>query len=149
MAKRDQYHPDYKGLYPNEDISPAIMTALKRSDRKMEYMEVDLKQGPYQQDSAEFTRCREDSLERLIQEEGMEFAAPGPSPEEIAIRHDEVERIRKALLLLEPEEYALIWALFFEGLTIRAYAKRMGCPTMTIYNRKAQIQKKLKKLLEN
>lgn len=144
MAKRDQYHPDYHKLYPGEEISPAIMTALKRGDRKMEYMEVDLKQGPYQQDSAEFTRCREDSLERLIQEEGMEFAAPEPSPEEIAIRHDEVDKLCAALKQLNPDEYALIHALFFEQISEKEVAKQKGITQQGISKRLRKIYRKIR-----
>lgn len=43
MAKNDQYHPDYKKLYPEIELRPEILTVLKRSDRKMEYIDVDLK----------------------------------------------------------------------------------------------------------
>ena len=52
MAKRDKYHPNYKKLYPSEEIAPEVMKLLKRSDRKMEHMEVDLKQGVFRQESS-------------------------------------------------------------------------------------------------
>ena len=45
MAKRDKSHPDYTKLYPGAEIAPEVAQLLKRSDRKMEYMEVDLKRG--------------------------------------------------------------------------------------------------------
>ena len=38
MAKRDKYHPDYKKMYPGEDITPTVLSVLKQSDRKMKYM---------------------------------------------------------------------------------------------------------------
>lgn len=37
MAKRDKYHPDYKKMYPGEDITPTVLSVLKQSDRKMKY----------------------------------------------------------------------------------------------------------------
>ena len=148
MAKRDKYHPDYRKLYPGVKISPEVMKTLKQSDRKMEYMEVDLKQGPFQRETAEFARCREDSLERLIDEEGMEFVSSGLSPEETAIRNDEKSRLRRALLMLEAEEFALIWALYFVGLSEAEYAKHMGVSQKTISNRWVKIAKKLKNQLK-
>ena len=28
MAKRDKYHPDYKKMYPGEDITPTVLHTL-------------------------------------------------------------------------------------------------------------------------
>ena len=152
MAKRDKYHPDYTKLYPGEDITPEVLESLKRSDRKMEYMEVDLKQGGFRQDpatqTAVFVPSREDSLERMQEEDKAEFVLTAPSPEDEAVHKDEVDRLCRAMRMLEPEEYELIYALFFESMTEREYAKRIGSAPMTIHNRKVRIQGKLKKLME-
>ena len=43
MAKHDKYHPDYSKLYPGIESRPEILAVLKQSDRKMKYIEVDLK----------------------------------------------------------------------------------------------------------
>lgn len=149
MAKRDKYNPDYQKLYPNAEISAEVMKVLVQSDRKMKYMEVEIKLGTFLQDSAEFVPTREDSLDRLIDEGKMDFPSLEPTPEEIAIQHDEIDQLSSALKKLNPEDFALIHALFFEGKTEREYAKRTGTPYMTIHNKKVRIQEKLKKLLEN
>jgi len=60
MAKRDKYHSDYKKLYPGVEITPEIEKHLKRSDRKIRYMEVEIKHGVYRQGSAAFVPTRED-----------------------------------------------------------------------------------------
>ena len=44
MPKYDRYHPDYGRLYPEIQARPDVLSVLKKSDRKMEYMEVDIKQ---------------------------------------------------------------------------------------------------------
>ncbi len=149
MAKRDKYNPDYQKLYPNVEISAEVMKVLVQSDRKMKYLEVEIKHGTFLQDSAEFVPTREDSLDRLIDEGKMDFPSLEQTPEEIAIQHDEIDQLSSALKKLNPEDFALIHALFFEGITEREYAKRTGTPYMTIHNKKVRIQEKLKKLLEN
>ena len=47
VKKRDTYEPDYSKLYPGVEITPEIMQVLRQSDRKMRYMEVELKQGSF------------------------------------------------------------------------------------------------------
>ena len=42
MSKR-KYRPDYGKLYPGVELNEAVLDVLKKSDRKMEYMEYDLK----------------------------------------------------------------------------------------------------------
>ncbi len=152
MAKRDKYNHDYKELYPREKITPEVLKVLKQSDRKMKYMEVEIKHGVFRQDmnakTAAFAPTREDSLERLLDDEGVEFISSIPSPEETAVHGDEINRLCAALKRLNPDEYALIHALFFEGISERAYAARIGSHYMTIHNRKVKIQEKLKKILE-
>lgn len=149
MARRNKYNPDYKKIYPGVDISPLVLKTLQQSDRKMKYMEVEIKQGIFKQDTADFSPSREDSLERLREEKRIEFPSSERSPEEIAVHNDEIDRLCKALQELKPEEYDLIHALFFEGLTEREYAEKTRTAPMTVHNRKVQIQKKLKNLLEN
>ena len=43
MSKKDKYLIDYKKLYPGVDIPPEVLDVLKNSDRKMMYVELDLK----------------------------------------------------------------------------------------------------------
>lgn len=148
MVKRDKYHPDYAKLYPGEEITLEVLESLKRSDRKMEYMEVDLKQGTFLQDAALFTPGREISLEHLMDIEDMDFASVELSPEEIAVHNDEVDRLCKALKKLKPEEYALIHALFFEQISQEVLAKQMGITQQGVSWKLRQVLARIKKLME-
>ena len=73
MSSRDKYHPNYKELYPGIQNRPEILDTLKKSDRKMEYMEVDLKRGTFIYDGekqiAKFIPSREDSYDQMISED--------------------------------------------------------------------------------
>lgn len=153
MAKYDRYHPNYKKLYPGIGDRPEILTALKKSDRKMEYIEVDLKSERFVQDqetgTAVFLPSREDSYERLRDEDKLQFVADEDTPEGKAIHADELQRLRAAMRKLTPDEAELIHALFYEEAGERRFAKETGLPQSTIHYRKARILAKLHKLMEN
>ncbi len=149
MAKRDKYHPDYAKLYPGEEIKPEVLESLKRSDRKMEYMEVDLKQGVFRQNVAKFDSCREISLDQLTDEEEIDFLSSELSPEELALHNDEIDRLCNALKKLEPEEYALIHALFFEQIPEKTLANQARITQQGISWRLKQILAKLKIFMKN
>ena len=148
MKIRDKYNPDYHKLYPGVHISQEVMDALQQSDRKMKYMEIDLKQSGFRQEKAEFCSGREFSLDSLLEDETVDIPSRSPMPEDIAIQHEEIERVRKALHMLEPDEFDLIWALFFESLTERAYANRLGISQKAVNKRWHKIRTKLKILLK-
>ena len=71
MPKYDKYHPDYGSLYPEIQARPDVLSVLKKSDRKMEYMEVDIKQERFSYDPegkvADLLPGREDSYDRLME----------------------------------------------------------------------------------
>lgn len=152
MAKRDKYHPDYKKMYPGEDITPTVLSVLKQSDRKMKYMEVELKQGTFHQDpatqTAVFVPSREDSLERLQEEDKAEFPSTTPSPEDEAVHNEELDRLRKARIMLLPDEQALIRALFDDGLSEREYAQMLGISQKAVNKRWHKVRAKLQKFLK-
>ena len=152
MAKRDKYHPDYKKMYPGEDITPTVLSVLKQSDRKMKYMEVELKQGTFYQDpatqTAVFVPSREDSLERLQEEDKAEFPSTTLSPEDEAVHNDELDRLRKARKKLSPDEQALIRALFDDGLSEREYAQMLGISQKAVNKRWHKVRAKLQKFLK-
>ena len=151
MAKWDKYHTDYMKLYSEGSLTPEIITVLKKSDRKMKYMEEDLKRGAFVQNQkkriAKFLPSREDSLDRLIDEANAQFPDAAPSPEEAVIHADEIQRLQKAVAQLPPEERALISALFFNEMSQRTYARKIGVSQASVSYRKLAIQRKLKKLL--
>lgn len=61
----------------------------------------------------------------------------------------EIERLKKALLQLDAEEYKLIKELFYKEIPLREYARINGIPFTTVQGRKDKIIKKLKNILKN
>ncbi len=153
MAKRDRYNPDYEKIYPGVELTPEVSKVLKQSDRKMKYMEVDIKRNVFRHDpdakKAEFTPTREDSLDRLLDEEKLDFLSADPSPEEAVVHNDELDRLCRALKMLKPEEYALIHAVFFEEITEKTLANQVGITQQGISWKLQRILARIKKLMEN
>lgn len=151
MARYDQYHPNYRKLYPGVELTPEVLDFLDKSDRKMEYAEVDLKVEGFTCDQkkmiARFLPSREDSFDRLL-EDDVQFALVGLSPEDEAIHTDELHRLRVCLTLLSDCESRLIRALYFDGLSEPELSKQTGVSQQLINYRKQKILQKLKKLLE-
>lgn len=92
------------------------------------------------------------SIEELNTDEDMDdkqvIADISKNTENEIERKIEVEQLKKALLKLDDHEYKLIKELFFNGKTVREYAKNVGIPFTTIQSRKEQILKKLKKIIK-
>lgn len=89
MARRKDFRRNYENLYPGIEKYPDVLSYLKKSDRKMEYMEIDLKSGHYiydlQRQRIHYLPGREDSFERLIEEEHIQFSS-GSSTENMIIQ---------------------------------------------------------------
>ena len=60
-----------------------------------------------------------------------------------------VDRLKAALPLLSDSEQALIYAIFFDGLTEREVGLRLGLTQSVVNKRKARILMKLKEIMEN
>lgn len=147
MAKGDVYHPDYNKLYPEATISPEVRKFLKRSDRKMEYMEIDLKRGTFCQDGAYFTQAKEVSLESIVEEDEPVFTSAEFSPEERLISNEEIERLHRALEKLLPEERDLIRELYFKRIPETLLAQRLGITQQAVSKRLMKIYRKLRRML--
>lgn len=63
-------------------------------------------------------------------------------------RKIEIERLERALLELNQDEYTLIKKLFYEDISLRKYAEMTGKPFGTIQTRKRAVIKKLRKILK-
>ena len=85
---RKKHCINYAVLYPGVEITDEVLAALKESDRKMKYAEYDLKCERFIMDeekgAAFFLPSREDSLERLM-EENRQFRNDSALPEEVVI----------------------------------------------------------------
>lgn len=140
---------NYREKHP--DLNDAIIEALEKSDRKMEYQQYDLKVERCYIDSSNRTvtyiPSREDSYERLL-EENRQFAATGESVEDAAVKAVMIEKMLDGLKLLTQEEQDLITELFFKCKSEHQLSAETGIPRMTIHNRKNRILVRLKKILE-
>ena len=147
----DPYRVDYLKIYPCLKERPDVLEVLKKSDRKMKYMEVDLKieqRSKNAENGAEsYVSSKADSLERLIYSAKCQFADDAEGVEDAVIRKDNLRRLRAALDQLSEEERVLIHALFFDERSERELEEMMGVHRMTIHNRKIRILQKLKKML--
>ena len=148
MSKRDKYAPDYSKLYPGVTITPGVMRVLRQTDRKMQYFELDLKAERRRRNKKKQTvtvvPAREDSLERLTENNARRYLPQGLTVEDAIIERDELERLHEALKSLPSEDHELIYAIFFEGLTERQLSARIGVPQKTLHYRKVKAIQTLK-----
>ena len=50
MPRHSAYNPDYESLYPGVEITPDVLHVFRTSDRKMRYMEHQLKTDRFVED---------------------------------------------------------------------------------------------------
>lgn len=134
------------------DVSEEVYQTYMQGDRKMRYFERDLKTewtiltdgGTTQQ----IIPSREDSLERLTDDNAMQFSDFGESVEDAVLRKLDEDALHRALEKMTDEEYALVHALFYAGLTERAYARELHISQAAVHKKKQRILKKLKEILK-
>jgi len=148
MAKEKRI-PNYRKMYP--EASEEVIALLRQGERKLLYHEYDLKVEKFvideEKKKAFFIKSREDSLERLM-EEDVQFCDEDTNVEEIAIKAVMINKLHEGLNLLTKEEHQLITALFYEGMTEREYAEIKGVYHNAIHKRKTRILKKLENFLK-
>lgn len=105
---------------------------------------IDLDRQEYNNDHKE-TR-RHYSLEGKVYE-GMDYAVEDPGLEALFAGPTDEERLRTAIQKLDPDQQAMIRAIYFEGVSVNDYAARMGVTQSAISHRLQTVRKKLKKLL--
>ena len=134
------------------EVTDEVYIAYTQGDRKMRYFENDLKIERFvlgkEGQVVRVIPSREDSLDRMIDENAQQFPGDVESVENTVLHKLEVYKLHTALAMLTSEEQALIQALFLEEKTERQYAKELGVYRNAIHVRKIRILKKLKKLLE-
>lgn len=149
MARRDKYHINYEKLYPGIEIPPEVLSVLRKGDRKEEYQEVDLKQERFVYDpetkTAHFIPGREDSYERLVEDEKRQFSNEDPTPEEHLMRSIENELLRQAVALLKEDERQLILLRFWQECSQSQVAELLGLSQQAVSYRERNILGKIKK----
>ena len=152
MARRDKYHINYEKLYPGIEIPPEVLSVLRKGDRKEEYQEVDLKQERFVYDpetkTAHFIPGREDSYERLVEDEKRQFSNEEPTPEDHLMRSIENELLRQAVALLKEDERQLILLRFWQECSQSQVAELLGLSQQAVSYRERNILGKIKKFLK-
>ena len=152
MARRDKYHINYEKLYPGIEIPPEVLSVLRKGDRKEEYQEVDLKQERFVYDpetkTAHFIPGREDSYERLVEDEKRQFSNEDPTPEEHLMRSIENELLRQAVALLKEDERQLILLRFWQECSQSQVAELLGLSQQAVSYRERNLLGKIKKFLK-
>lgn len=134
------------------EVSEEVYQVYMQGDRKMRYFEADLKtertilaeDGTVQR----VIPSREDSLNRLMDDNARQFSDDSESVEDAVFRRLAEDELHRALEKLTDEEYALVCALFFEGKTEKDCAKEMGVSQAAVHKKKQRILKKLKEILK-
>ena len=140
------------------EVDEEIYKEYAKFERQMEYIELDLKRDRVLQDSdgkvvldenglPVILSEREISLEKLMDED-WDFQSSESLPEEAVIEAFEFEMLYACLDLLDEDERELINALFFEHLTERQYAEKLGLSKTALHARKVKALKNLKILME-
>ena len=134
------------------EVTDEVYRAYMQGDRKMRYFENDLKTERFvlgkEGQVVQIIPSREDSLDRLVDENARQFSDEQESVESVVLLKLEVDRLHTALSLLTPEERALIQALFFDERKESELAVELGISQPAVYKRKMKILKKLKIFLE-
>ena len=130
------------------EVTDEVYRAYMQGDRKMRYFENDLKTERFvlgkEGQVVQIIPSREDSLDRLVDENARQFSDEQESVESVVLHKREVDRLHTALSLLTPEERALIQALFFDERKESELAVELGISQPAVYKRKMKILKKLK-----
>ena len=152
MTRDYEHSPDYSKLYPGIEISPEVMEVLKQSDRKIEYMEYDLKAETFQYDNnkqiARFIPSREDSIQRMEEENRSQFSESYISPDEAIIKAELVYGIRIGISHLKPAEKKLIYLRYWKQMTQEETAEVLRVTQQAVSYREGLILLKLKKFLK-
>ena len=152
MARRKDFRRNYENLYPGIEKYPDVLSYLKKSDRKMEYMEIDLKRGHYiyerRRQKIYYMPGREDSLERLIAEEHIQFPS-GSSTEDMIIQEIEYHELNCAISFLSKTEQRLIYLRYWMNKSQIETAAFLSLTQQGVSYREKKILHKLRSLLKN
>ena len=151
MSGFNKYFPDYEKLYPEIKSRPDVLEVLRSSDQKMRYIECDLKAGESlvnsEQQMVVLRHSREDSMERIMDEEKKEFVAPDDSVEDQVLRRERYDFLYQAIDFLTSKERSLVIALYFQDQTESTYAREHGLSQKAVNKRRKKVLLKLKKIL--
>ena len=127
-------------------VSDEVCELYHKTARKARYFAKELKYRKIRVDakneSVLYVPAREDSLDRLMDDNGEQFSDKSVQDEAcFAIMCD---ALHQALSQLDVQERELIQALYFEQKTERQWASEIGVPRMTMHDQKVRVLEKLK-----
>ena len=152
MPRYNRYYPNYEQIYSSVEVKPEVMRVLRSSDRKMRYMEQQLKASRFVVDQksgiAQFFPGRESSLEYMAEENHQPVVDERPGPEEQFLHSERLRQLWITLEGLTDAERKLIHALYFEQMSERQFSQIVGVSQQAINYRKRKILSKLRRVLE-
>lgn len=77
-----------------------------------------------------------------------EFINEEDTPENRYLEESVRQSLYNILDLLTPDEYRLIYALYFQGLSEEAYGRKIGVSRQAVHKRKIRILKKIKNFFD-
>ena len=129
MPRYNRYYPNYEQIYSGVKIQPEVMRVLRASDRKMRYMERGIKTEQVTEDPATHAVTvlpqREDSLERLIEEDRKQFASADDLEEQVLFR-ERIDLIRKAVGKLKKNYRRIVYYRYWKDLTQEEIAQKLS-----------------------
>lgn len=125
-------------------VSEEVYRVYHHYERKEEYFSCDRKRGKFQQDTGTFLPAREDSYDRLL-EQDQQFASPDVSTEDQAVSEIWLESLARCLT---PEERKLLYKLYFQGKTERETCRELGISKPALHRRKVKLLEKIKSFIE-
>ena len=138
MADREKYVIKIQGKLI--EVTPDVYYAYFRMERQERWQE------EKKQEHEVFSYDALDNGETVGSEVIPDMASP--SLEELAIARELHDQIRHAVAALPKAERELLRAIYFEGLTEKEYAEKMGMSQTGISYRRRKILSKLKLFLD-
>jgi RNA polymerase sigma factor (sigma-70 family) len=126
------------------EVSREVYLCWYASDRQERYLvERDRKNNV-----CSYEYLRESALGEEENSLGDVIPSPEGSAEEQVLKKILTDKLYSALRRLEPQELRLIYAIFFENVSLRNYAKKHGVTHRAVQKRKDRILKKLRAWIE-
>ena len=97
----------------------------------------------------QFIPSREDSYERLVQDENCQFSDTTVSVEDEILRMETIRHPLRALAQLEAAEMELIQAYYYQELTERECAAAAGIKQSSFHKRRVAVLRKLKNFMKS
>lgn len=133
-------------------VSKEVAAVISKSNRKMRYQSVDIKQEHILVDIVSETvtvaPSKEDSLNRLLDSQRVEFPNGEESTEDYVTKKVMCGLLPDLIKQLTLPQQELLQMIFWDKFTEREIASALGISQIAVHGRKKRILRKLKKLLE-